>query len=115
MSALGSPPTKWRTGHGKEVLVVAAVRPVEVPEQPVHRRAQVIGGRLDGLLAARLAQQVEEDAHRVDQQLFRQGGHNAAPQHVVLFRAVVVQALGVHNGGAVPAEGAPQRKSADTP
>ena len=95
--------------HGEEVLVLAAIRPVQVAKHLVNSGTQVVRRGVNGLLAAGLAQQVEEHADGVDQQLFVQRGHNGAVEHVVLLGGVIVQLFG-GDGGAVPGEGTAQQE-----
>ena len=75
----------------------------------VNSGTQVVRRGVNGLLAAGLAQQVEEHADGVDQQLFVQRGHNGAVEHVVLLGGVIVQLFG-GDGGAVPGEGTAQQE-----
>ena len=96
-------------GDGEKVGVVGGVSLVQPAVQLVHGGGQVVGGGLDGLAAARLGQQVKEDADGVDQQLLGQQGQHAPPHGVVLLIAEVVELLG-GDGGAVAAQGPAQQE-----
>ena len=99
---------------GEKVRVVGRVGLIQAAEHLIDSGGQVVGGGADGLPAAGLAQQVEEHAHRVHQQLFGQQGQYAAPHGVVLLIAQVIELLR-GNGGAVPGEGAAQEKVGGDP
>lgn len=90
------PPIKIRSGSKTEVTF----------KSPIDKVAR---GGLDGLPAARLAQQTEEDADGVDQQLFAQQGQHAPLNRVVLLVADIVELLG-GDGSAVSGQGAAQQK-----
>ena len=102
-----------RTGvkiHGLcgEKVLIAAAAAVQVPQQRVQRRAEIVPGGGDGRPVAALAQQVEQHTGGVHHQLLLQRGQNAALQRP-LFIAGVVQ-LRRLDDGAVPGVGAPQQK-----
>ena len=94
---------------GEKVRVVVRVGVVEPAVHDIHRRGQIARGGLDGLPAARFAQQAEEHTNGVHQQLFAQQGQHAPLQRVVLLVAKIVQLIG-GDGGAVSGEGAAQEE-----
>ena len=95
---------------GEKVLVLGAAGPEQIAKNVVNGSGQIFRGGFGGAFGTGFAQQVKENAQRVDQQLFVQGGHDAAVQHIVLFSGSVVEFVGGDNGGAVLGQRAPQKK-----